>query len=109
MKRIELIDYLRGISIFTIVVMHLCQGYANGALNKVLAFGGAGVHVFFMFWLRTLSLTLEETIGICFLSEMKVCKSMDSIRYSCVALGRVVYVLERRVSNKGGSKPVITL
>lgn len=48
MKRIELIDYLRGISIFTIVLMHLCQGYASGVLNKALSFGGAGVHVFIL-------------------------------------------------------------
>ncbi len=48
MKRIELVDYLRGISIFTIVLMHLCQSYTNGALSKALAFGGAGVHVFIL-------------------------------------------------------------
>ena len=48
MKRIELIDYLRGYSIFTIVIMHLCMGYANGAMSKALAFGGAGVHVFIL-------------------------------------------------------------
>ena len=46
MKRIELVDYLRGVSIFPIVLMHLCQGYTSGALGKALSFGGAGVHVF---------------------------------------------------------------
>ena len=48
LKRIYIIDYLRGIGIFTIVLMHLCQGYTNGALNKAFAFGGAGVHVFIL-------------------------------------------------------------
>ena len=48
MKRIELIDYFRGISIFTIVVMHLCQGYTTDILHKALSFGGAGVHVFIL-------------------------------------------------------------
>lgn len=48
MTRISIIDYLRGISIFTIVVMHLCQGYASGGLLKALSFGGAGVHVFIL-------------------------------------------------------------
>lgn len=48
MKRIELIDFLRGVCIFTIVLMHLCQGYTNGAVNKAFAFGGAGVHVFIL-------------------------------------------------------------
>lgn len=43
-----LIDYLRGISIFMIVMMHLCQGYTTGALHKALSFGGAGVHVFIL-------------------------------------------------------------
>ena len=48
MKRISIIDYLRGISIFTIVLMHLCQSHTAGALHKALAFGGAGVHVFIL-------------------------------------------------------------
>lgn len=48
MKRILLIDYLRGISIFTIVVMHLCQKHTAGALHNAFAFGGAGVHVFIL-------------------------------------------------------------
>ena len=48
MKRSKLIDYLRGYSIFTIVIMHLCMGYASGTMSKALAFGGAGVHVFIL-------------------------------------------------------------
>ena len=48
MKKIEIIDFLRGYSIFTIVVMHLCQRYADGALDKALSLGGAGVHVFIL-------------------------------------------------------------
>lgn len=48
MKRLELIDFLRGISIFTIVLMHLWQSYTSGTLSKALAFGGAGVHVFIL-------------------------------------------------------------
>ena len=48
MKRLELIDFLRGISIFTIVLMHLCQSYTSGALSKAFSFGGAGVHVFIL-------------------------------------------------------------
>lgn len=48
MKKIELIDFLRGFSIFTIVAMHLCQHHTEGALNKAFAFGGTGVHVFIL-------------------------------------------------------------
>ena len=48
MKRVELIDFLRGFSIFTIVLMHLCQGHTTGVLTKAFAFGGAGVHVFIL-------------------------------------------------------------
>ena len=47
-KRLKLIDFLKGFSIFTIVVMHLLQGYTGGMLNKALSFGGAGVHVFIL-------------------------------------------------------------
>lgn len=48
MKHLKLIDYLRGYSIFTIVLMHLCQGNLTGVLSKAILFGGAGVHVFIM-------------------------------------------------------------
>jgi peptidoglycan/LPS O-acetylase OafA/YrhL len=48
MNKYILVDFLRGYSIFTIVLMHLCQGYASGILSKALAFGGAGVHVFIL-------------------------------------------------------------
>lgn len=48
MKKYTIINFLRGWSIFTIALMHLCQGYTNGMLSKALAFGGAGVHVFIL-------------------------------------------------------------
>lgn len=46
MKRLEIVDYLRGFAIFTIVLMHCVQGYLGAPLDKVVSFGGAGVHVF---------------------------------------------------------------
>lgn len=48
-QRLEVVDFLKGFSIFTIVVMHLCQ-FNTGLdfLDKVLSFGGAGVHVFIL-------------------------------------------------------------
>lgn len=48
MKEYEIIDFLRGYSIFTIALMHLCQEYTDGAINKAIAFGGAEVHVFIL-------------------------------------------------------------
>ena len=49
MKRIELIAFLRGFAIFTIVLMHLCYYFHfNGLLGKIIQLGGAGVHVFFL-------------------------------------------------------------
>ena len=49
MKRLEVVDFLRGFSIFTIVLMHLVQGYPlSGFLMKASSFGGAGVHVFIL-------------------------------------------------------------
>lgn len=47
-KKLEVVDFLRGFAIFTIVLMHLTQNYLPGTLNKAAAFGGAGVHVFFL-------------------------------------------------------------
>ena len=49
MKKIELIDFLRGFAIFTIILMHLLQGFQiPSVINKALSFGGVGVHVFFL-------------------------------------------------------------
>ena len=44
-----MVDFLRGFSIFTIVLMHLVQSYPlPGLLQKATSFGGAGVHVFIL-------------------------------------------------------------
>lgn len=48
MEKYAIIDYLRGYSIFTIVLMHLVMGSVTGILSKAAAFGGAGVHVFIL-------------------------------------------------------------
>ena len=48
-KRLDVVDFLRGFSIFTIVLMHLVQSYPIGnLLMKASSFGGAGVHVFIL-------------------------------------------------------------
>jgi len=47
-KKLDLVNALKGFSIFTIVLMHLLQGYAEGILYKALSLGGAGVHVFLL-------------------------------------------------------------
>lgn len=48
-KRLDIVDFLKGFSIFTIVLMHLLQ-FKTGIniLDKALSFGGAGVHVFIL-------------------------------------------------------------
>lgn len=49
MRKLEVINYLRGFSIFTIVLMHLIQSYSiPSIIQKVSSFGGAGVHVFIL-------------------------------------------------------------
>lgn len=49
MKKLDIVNFLRGYSIFTIVLMHLVQSYPlPGWLMKATAFGGAGVHVFIL-------------------------------------------------------------
>ena len=46
MYRFPIINFLRGYSIFTIVLMHLLQNYSLPAwAMKATSFGGAGVHV----------------------------------------------------------------
>ena len=48
-RKLDYIDFLRGFSIFAIVMMHFIQRYEiPGWLMKITSFGGAGVHVFFL-------------------------------------------------------------
>lgn len=49
--RMYIIDYLKGFSIFTIVLMHLMQDYITSIPNivsKLASIGGTGVHIFFV-------------------------------------------------------------
>lgn len=49
MKKLDVINFLRGYSIFTIVFMHLMQSYSLPSwAMKATSFGGAGVHVFIL-------------------------------------------------------------
>lgn len=50
-SRLYIIDYLKGFSILTIVLMHLLQQYITSLpyiLNKIVSIGGTGVHIFFV-------------------------------------------------------------
>ena len=45
--RLQIIDFLRGYSISTIVLFHLLQCFQlPGILPQAISFGGAGMHVF---------------------------------------------------------------
>lgn len=47
--RLTVIDFLRGYSIFTIVMMHLLADFSMpNIVQNVLSFGGAGVHIFIL-------------------------------------------------------------
>ena len=48
-QKLDVVNFLRGYSIFTIVLMHLMQSYPllSWAM-KATSFGGAGVHVFIL-------------------------------------------------------------
>ena len=48
MKKLEVINFLRGFAIFTIVLMHCVQGFLDGVMHKAISLGGAGVHVFIL-------------------------------------------------------------
>ena len=48
-QKLDVVNFLRGYSIFTIVLMHLLQSYPLlGWVMKATSFGGAGVHVFIL-------------------------------------------------------------
>ena len=48
-QKLDVVNFLRGYSIFTIVRMHLLQSYPLlGWVMKATSFGGAGVHVFIL-------------------------------------------------------------
>lgn len=42
----ELVDFLKGYAIFTIVLFHLLLGQVTGVMGTAINFGGAGVHIF---------------------------------------------------------------
>ena len=49
MKKLDVVNFLRGYSIFTIVIMRLVGMLGiSGIWEKAAAFGGAGVHVFIL-------------------------------------------------------------
>lgn len=48
MPKLEVINFLRGYSIFTIILMHLAKSSSTGIMKTALSFGGAGVHVFIL-------------------------------------------------------------
>ncbi len=48
MKKLEVVSFLRGYAIFTIILMHLVHPATKGFLHNAASFGGAGVHVFIL-------------------------------------------------------------
>lgn len=46
-NRLEIVEFLKGYSMFTIVVFHLLQALgASPTFDKIISFGGTGVHLF---------------------------------------------------------------
>ena len=61
MRKLEVIDFLRGFAIFTIVLMHCVQGYLDGVLHKAASLGGAGgTCVYSLQWLRPVSVLSQQ-------------------------------------------------
>ncbi len=49
MKRLDLIEFLKGYSIFTIIVFHFLQTmHLTGLAGQLISFGGTGVHLFIL-------------------------------------------------------------
>ncbi len=47
MKRLDIIEFLKGYSIFTIIIFHFLQTFNHpGLFGKLISFGGTGVHLF---------------------------------------------------------------
>ena len=85
-RRLVVVDFLRGFSIFTIVLMHLVQSYPlPGFLQKATSLGGAGVHVFILcsgFGLYLSSLYKPLTYGQ-FLKRRFSAQLQISVAYFC--------------------------
>jgi peptidoglycan/LPS O-acetylase OafA/YrhL len=47
-KRIEYIDFAKGLAILAIVIFHYLQAYTSGLILNALMIGGTGVHLFFV-------------------------------------------------------------
>ena len=48
-QKLEIIDFLRGFSIFIIVLMHLFHSYEiPSSFHRIIGFAGAGIHVFIL-------------------------------------------------------------
>lgn len=59
-NKYAIIDYLRGYSIITIVLMHLIQGSLSGAIHKAAAFGGSWrTCIYLMLWIWSISVIFE--------------------------------------------------
>jgi peptidoglycan/LPS O-acetylase OafA/YrhL len=43
-KRIEYIDFAKGLAILAIVIFHYLQAYTSGLILNALMIGGTGVH-----------------------------------------------------------------
>lgn len=65
-SRIEFIDFLKGFSIFTIVVFHYAQHEVHGFLSKAVMIGGSGVHLFFIASGFALSLSTKPVTPLSF-------------------------------------------
>ena len=46
--RLEFLDFAKGFAIFSVVLLHFTQPYAEGIWGRVVLLGGTGVHLFFL-------------------------------------------------------------
>ena len=59
-NRLDFIDFAKGFAILFITVFHYTQPYAIGVWSKLIMFGGAGVHLFFIISSFGLSLSSKQ-------------------------------------------------
>lgn len=67
--KLEVIDYLRGFSIFTIVLMHLVQSFPlpDMMYNATSLGGGRGTYIYSLQWIRVVFISFKEAAKLRFL------------------------------------------
>lgn len=66
--KLEVIDYLRGFSIFTIVLMHLVQSFPlPDMMYNATSLGGRGTYIYSLQWIWVVFISFKKAVKLRFL------------------------------------------